>query len=108
MATDEAGLHVFIGGRIREVRLSRGLTVASLARLVGTTPGQLRKFERAEVTLFAGMLWRISLALGVSIDDLHPPRATDPARADLLGWAERIAGGAVNDPAPEPRRAVAG
>jgi transcriptional regulator with XRE-family HTH domain len=117
---EDTALHAFVGGRIRELRAAQGLTIAELAGAVGASPTQLRRIELGEVAPFAAMVWRISQALAVSVDDLHPRPQSGEARADRFGWAERIAGdhadhriaipvtGAATGPAAGPSRMSVG
>ena len=65
--------------RLREVRLSRGLTQADLANRAVVTPTYIAKLEGATVAPGIDLVARLSKALGTSISDLLPEEAVpDP------------------------------
>ena len=58
--------------RLREVRLSRGLTQADLANRAVVTPTYIAKLEGATVAPGIDLVARLAKALGTSIADLLP------------------------------------
>lgn len=58
--------------RLREVRLSRGLTQADLANRAVVTPTYIAKLEGATVAPGIDLVARLATALGTSIADLLP------------------------------------
>lgn len=58
--------------RLREVRLSRGLTQADLANRAVVTPTYIAKLEGAKVAPGIDLVARLAKALGTSIADLLP------------------------------------
>ena len=58
--------------RLREVRLSRGMTQAELAHLAHITPTYIGKLEGAGVAPGIDLVARLAKALGTSISDLLP------------------------------------
>ena len=68
-----------IGGRIREARLSRGMTLQSLAAASGLSPSMLSLVERGRATPSIGSLIVIANALGVTMSEIVATVATAPA-----------------------------
>ena len=58
--------------RLREVRLSRGLTQADLANRAFVTPTYIAKLEGARVAPGIDLVARLAKALGTTISDLLP------------------------------------
>jgi transcriptional regulator with XRE-family HTH domain len=58
------------GPRLAEIRKSRGLSQARLAKKVGTTQPQISRFERTGRLPTVRSLARLALALRVQIGDL--------------------------------------
>src|SRR3954471_12305849 len=56
-----------VGGRLRERRLSLGLTQQGLAELIGVTYQQAHKYEKGINRIAAGRLYTIAQALGVEV-----------------------------------------
>lgn len=70
-----------IGGRIRELRAERDLTLQSLAQRTGLSSSMLSLVERGKTSPSIGTLVAISSALGVHMSDLVDDRLevqTDP------------------------------
>src|SRR3954453_2095333 len=57
-----------VGMRLRERRMTLGMTLQQLAELSGVTYQQAGKYERGVNRLAAGQLWRTAQALGVEVD----------------------------------------
>src|SRR5436309_16010382 len=62
--------------RLREVRLSRGMTQADLANRAVVTPTYIAKLEGARVAPGIDLVARLAKALGTSISDLLPEAGT--------------------------------
>lgn len=58
---------------IREWRRRKGVKLGELSRRTAIPPIQLCKYERGLTEPSLLRLWRISQALGVTIDVLYPP-----------------------------------
>lgn len=56
--------------RIRDIRQSRGLTIAQLAEKVGVSTPHMSEVERGKKNLNNHLMERISAALGVAPEDL--------------------------------------
>jgi transcriptional regulator with XRE-family HTH domain len=72
---------------IRQVRLLRGLTLAQLAKKVGTTAATVSRLEKDEMTVSTAWLERFAAALGVHPSELIEQR--DRPAITLLGKAGR-------------------
>ena len=80
----------FIGERLRETRLARGLTqeqVAERARLARTT---VNRIERNKEAAGPKRLARLAAALDVSVLELAPEAEADPLGLTLLGRQEAL------------------
>ena len=86
--------------RLRELRLSRGMTQAELARQVKITAAYVGRLEAAGATPGIDLVERLAVALGTTVADLLPsssPPETLPLLRDqasklfesLLKWADR-------------------
>src|SRR5262245_60780131 len=59
-----------IGGRLREVRLRRNLTLGDVGRLCGISKSMLSQIERGKVNPTFATLWHLTRSLGVGIGEL--------------------------------------
>lgn len=59
-----------VGGRIRQFRLARKLTLRQLADLARISPGFLSQVERGQVNASVSTLRRLSEELGITLPDL--------------------------------------
>jgi quercetin dioxygenase-like cupin family protein/DNA-binding XRE family transcriptional regulator len=75
-----------IGGRIREERLRRGVTVRGLARDVGVSASLISQIETDRKSPSVSTLYAITTALGISVEDLFVPAGPD-------GWQGRNGNG---------------
>jgi len=78
-ATCLAPQQVF-GGRLREFRLARRLTLRALALETRTSAGFLSQLERGQVNASVGTLRRLADGLGVTLPDLFSDQDTDAPR----------------------------
>jgi transcriptional regulator with XRE-family HTH domain len=69
--------------KIKEVRLSKGMTVEALANAVGLAKGYVSEIENGKKHCNMTRLEAFAKALGVSVHDLIDG-GTDPATADHL------------------------
>lgn len=74
-----------VGGRIRELRLSRGLTQEALALEVGMSRNMLIHLEWGKRSIAYERLWDIAAALGVALEDLLQPPAAPPTNTPYRG-----------------------
>ena len=63
---------VFVGQRLRELRLAAGHSQEYLANEVGITFQQIQKYEGGKNRIAAGTLFRLAVILGVSIAAFFP------------------------------------
>lgn len=94
-------IDVYVGQRLREGRLSRGLSESALARQVGVTFQQVQKYELGTARMSASILWAFADLLGVqpnwfyeglnglssnkvSVANDHSPRTTGGIETTLL------------------------
>src|SRR4051794_22398983 len=57
-----------VGMRLRERRMTLGMTLQQLAELIGVTYQQAYKYETGLNRIAAGQLWRVAQALGIEVD----------------------------------------
>ena len=77
-----------IGSRVRHCRRSQGKSVDWLAKAVGVSRVQIVRIEAGLVGTTIERIYMMADALGVSADDLQPPRTVavgDPVREMLIG-----------------------
>jgi transcriptional regulator with XRE-family HTH domain len=84
MTNSSDGLDVQIGLRIRQCRSLLGISLAGLAKHLGVTLQQLRKYECGIHRISAGNLYSVAKVLGVDVtfffepDPFEGPEAEDP------------------------------
>jgi transcriptional regulator with XRE-family HTH domain len=61
-----------LGGNIRRLRMSAGMTQERLAELVDINPRNIRRIEAGEINLLITTMARIRQALNCRWDDLVP------------------------------------
>ncbi|MDR1234452.1 MAG: response regulator [Holosporales bacterium] len=61
-------IETVIGRQLREKRLKRGFTLAEVAMKIGLSYQQIQKYEQAISKISAGVLYRLSILYGVSVD----------------------------------------
>ena len=69
--SDDTAYHpvdVAIGGRIRDARLSYGLTQDDLAKAIDISYQQLHKYEKGANRVSVSRLWMLAIALKVPIE----------------------------------------
>lgn len=59
-----------IGGRLREVRLRKNLTLGDVEALCGISKSMLSQIERGKVNPTFGTLWHLTRSLGIGIGEL--------------------------------------
>jgi transcriptional regulator with XRE-family HTH domain len=93
-----------LGGRIREARQARGLSLRATAAAASISPSLLSQVETGKVQPSVSTLWAIVTGLGLSVDDvLHdgPPRSAAPAGRAAPGRGERTEPVQRREDAPE-------
>src|SRR3954447_9224107 len=68
-----------VGRRLRERRMTLGMSLQQLAEVIGVTYQQARKYEKGVNRLAAGQLWRAAQGLGVGIDYFFAGLGGQPA-----------------------------
>lgn len=64
----------YIGTRIHEARVARGVSAAELADSTSCTYRGIMRFERGDQEPMLTHVWEIALALGIEPADLMPSR----------------------------------
>lgn len=59
-----------IGQKVREKRQLKGLTIVALANMIGAKSETLSKWERGKYRMPADALQKISVALGIGMEEL--------------------------------------
>ncbi len=72
------------GVRLREVRLSRGMTQAELGRQAHVSVAYVGRLEQGKAAVGLDLLDRLATALGCPIADLLPGAATPPDTDSVL------------------------
>lgn len=102
----DAELAIYIGAKIKEFRLLRGLTQKELAKLVNIGDTTIANYEKGYRTPKKNTMFDLANAFNVSIDDLFPPIQKDtpsttsqiqsiydqlapPRQSKVLTYAER-------------------
>ena len=67
-----------IGARLRERRLSLGLTQQHLAEVIGVTSQQANKYEKGINRIASGRLYTIAQALGVEVSFFYEGIGAEP------------------------------
>ena len=81
MATRKSGpLDAMVGARISILRVSRGMSQATLAERIGVTFQQVQKYERGANRVGASRLAQIASGLGVSVGELFELSRTESPR----------------------------
>lgn len=91
-AASERALILEIGRRVRAARQAAGLTQQRLAEAIGNRQGYVTALESGGGNPTVQTLFRIALALGVSVGSLFPgDTAAPPSRADIARLVETMA-----------------
>jgi transcriptional regulator with XRE-family HTH domain len=69
-----------IGGRLREERERRGMSLRELARRVGVSPSLVSQIELDRVNPSVSTLWAIVTELGMTMSDVFGEAAPEPAQ----------------------------
>ena len=69
-----------IGGRLREERERRGISLRELARRVGVSPSLVSQIELDRVNPSVSTLWAIVTELGMTMSDVFGEAAPEPAQ----------------------------
>jgi transcriptional regulator with XRE-family HTH domain len=81
-----------IGGRLRDLRGARELSLRQLARLIGASPSLLSQIENGKVTPSVDTLYLLSGALGVPVATFFgepAPAAAEPSGAWIVRATDR-------------------
>ncbi len=73
----------FIGGKIYNLRLAKGMSRQQLAELIGVTHQQLQKYEKGSNRISAGRLVLIAQALGKTVEFFYEGLENNKAEAIL-------------------------
>lgn len=102
-----SGLTGGLGGRLRQVRTARGISVRELARRAGCSASLVSQVERGVTAPSAGVVYALANELGISLDFLFGTDTVEPAdlpRLPHLNGApadhRRLVAGGVAPPHP--------
>lgn len=70
-------LKKFVGSRIRQFRLNRGLTTEQLAEKLNTTRATITRYENGDRKANQDVLFSLAEIFNVSVDDFFPERRND-------------------------------
>src|SRR3954452_19979197 len=79
-----------IGARLRERRLSLGLTQQQLAELIGVTCQQAHKYEKGVNRIAGGRLYTIAQALGVEVGFFYDGIGAEPSACEPTSRQRRL------------------
>ena len=77
METEE--LLMYIGDKIKSYRKKKGLTQKELGKKIGVGHTTVSAYEKGTISLNMNMLFSISAALDIRVDDLFPERMSEEA-----------------------------
>ncbi|MCR4258303.1 XRE family transcriptional regulator [Streptococcus uberis] len=69
---DEKEINIFVGNKIRELRLERGLTQKELAERIGMGDTTIANYEKGIRAPKRNKIFKIASVLGKSVDDFFP------------------------------------
>ena len=72
-------LLIYIGNKIKDYRKKQGLTQKELGKKVGVGHTTVSAYEKGTISLNMNMLFAISAALDIRVDDLFPERNSNQA-----------------------------
>jgi transcriptional regulator with XRE-family HTH domain len=109
MATRKFGpLDAIVGARISILRVSRGMSQATLAKRIGVTFQQVQKYERGAIRVGASRLSQIASVLGVSVGELfESPGLNSPVRLLAEPGALRVLKAYARTTSPRVRLCIA-
>jgi transcriptional regulator with XRE-family HTH domain len=73
-----SGMPGGLGGRLRQVRTARGMSVRELARRAGCSASLVSQVERGVTTPSAGVVYSLANELGISLDFLFGETEVEP------------------------------
>jgi transcriptional regulator with XRE-family HTH domain/quercetin dioxygenase-like cupin family protein len=82
----------WLGARLREERVRRGVSLRGLAREVGVSASMISQIETAKTQPSVSTLYAITTALGISVEGLFAPPAPDPPAGGVGPAAAPAAG----------------
>jgi transcriptional regulator with XRE-family HTH domain len=89
-AIQHAEIVTKFGARLRELRSSRGVTQADLARQASVTPSHLWKLETGGAAPGIDLVERLAVALGTTVHDLLPSEPPKDSLPLLRQQAEKL------------------
>jgi len=80
-------LHKFIGGKLKELRLKRQLSLEKVGRVVGVTRMSMSRYERGTSTVSLDQLIQFAIFFDIDIAEFFPPsiRASELERSRRAG-----------------------
>ena len=88
----QAAIVQAFAGRLRELRRSRGMTQAELARQAHVTVSYVWKLEAGNSAPGIDLVERLAKALGVSVSEMLPETSPPQTMAVLREQAQRLTG----------------
>jgi transcriptional regulator with XRE-family HTH domain len=80
----DSGLTSGLGGRLRQVRTARGISLRELARRAGCSASLVSQVERGVTAPSAGVVYALANELGISLDFLFGADNAEPAELPPL------------------------
>ena len=100
----DAELAIYIGEKIREYRILKGLTQKELAQKIGMGDTTVANYEKGFRTPKKNTLFKLANAFDISIDDLFPPIHSPSISLDTSDTARAISD--TVERLEEPRRVI--
>jgi transcriptional regulator with XRE-family HTH domain len=100
-ASDSRAVHGLpggLGGRLRQVRTARGISVRELARRAGCSASLVSQVERGVTAPSAGVVYALANELGISLDFLFGADDVGPGKSLRSPDGENTAWGRVSGP----------
>jgi transcriptional regulator with XRE-family HTH domain len=101
--TDRSSAVSKVGGRLREERARRGISLRELARRVGVSPSLVSQIELDRVNPSVSTLYALVTELGMTMSEMFSDAAQEPAPAVVRERAA-VSDGIVTD--PDTRRVI--
>jgi transcriptional regulator with XRE-family HTH domain len=92
------GLPGGLGGRLRQIRTDRGISVRELARRAGCSASLVSQVERGVTVPSAGVVYALANELGISLDSLFSADNVEPGKSPRTPHGENTSWGRASGP----------
>jgi transcriptional regulator with XRE-family HTH domain len=89
--TKSGALDVYVGERLREIRIRRGATQEKTGRIIEVTIQQVQKYEKGDNRISAVHLFQLAQFFGVDIRFFFPPAERAAAKHERNEQSDREA-----------------